>query len=566
MPTYSGTKDSIGIEFFTDPYTSANLFTARAYHPGDWKAAHDMPTGFDQSIDKVYANPYSTSFDGSLTDDFFGDWYYRIHFIPARVDLGNLVSSQSRNVLLWNAYLTDKSLDSFTSSGMDGITLTPPTGYDPPATIQALALLTYNLEIDIAGPPTIGATLTWEIEGVEYTVPVEGRRVVAFAFPPNWNRGVNETLEMKSSVVRNHDGSEQRASLRQKARRSFEYTTLLTHVEAQRADSLMFGWQSRLFAMPVWPEESRLIDPIEPGATELTLDTAHRSFAVGGLLMIFGSSALVEVREIEGIDGNTVTLTSGTAFAWSANTRIYPALVSALNNEVSGARHTDRTLELSLSFTAEPSATIANVAGTAEATYQGVELSLAKFNWSENMEANWSSDYELLDLGTGKFGLLGRSGVSDISRSHNWLLKSRQETAEFRGFFSRRGGRAVPVYIPSGFEDFTLDAPVLASDTALDCRQNDYETQVGNHPARRDIVILFRDGTHIARRVLNTELTPEGRTRLVVDTAFGRNFDASEIKRISYLGLSRMASDAVTVSHMTKGVATVKATLVNTAT
>ena len=551
-----------------DGYTSANLFLARAYYTGDTLPANDIAgTVRAGAISRPYAGPQvAPNKAGTKSRYFIDDWYYRIHVIPGALDMGNLVSSQSRDVLLWNAYLAPSMLSAFASEGLNGITVTPPVGLAPPTQLKALGLYEYQVEVSVAGPPTISASVTWTIEGVEYRVPITGRRVIAFAFAPNWNRQVEETVEFRATVLTNHDGSEQRASNRARGRRTFDYTTLVKGTEAQRFDSLMFGWQGRMFALPLWPEESALSEAVPAGSTVLQVPTTDRSFVAGGLLMVYRDSALTEVREIEDVQGNTITLTSGLSLAWPAGTAVLPALVGTLTPAMSGSRLTDNLTEVPVRFSAEPSATSANASGAAAATYLGVELYLRRPNWISGLSFEWASDAVLLDTGTGRTAITGRSGVSQLTKGHNWTLKGLGDVSAFRGWLERRGGRAVPVYIPSGFDDFTLVEAAVSSDTGIECRQNAYETVVDGHPARRDVLILFRDGTHLARRVFSAETTTEGHTRLVFTESLGRDFTPADVKRISFLGLYRLASDATTLAWQTRGVATVDASLVNTAT
>ena len=568
MATFIGLLTPL-IQVAADNYTSGNLESPRDYYIGDVLPAHELGghIGAVSFSSKPYTGPYvAPSKSGGKSRSFIDDWYYRIHFSPTALDLGNVVSSQCRDVIVWNAYLSPVPFTAFSSSGLDGISLTPPAGLTPPVEMKALSLHLYQLSVSTSGPPTISATLTWTINGINYVVPVTGRRVVAFAFPPNWDRGVQETLEFKSSVIDNHDGSEQRASLRSRPRRSFEYTTLLRGGDQQRVDSLLFGWQSRLFALPCWPEESRLTAAANVDDNTLSLDTTHRSFVEGGLVAVYESPAKVEIREVSEVTPSSITLTAGLTHSWPTGARVYPAFVAAANATLSGRRLTDRVLELPVRFTCEPSATTDNATGVQDGTYRGAELSLSRVNWADAQTVEWNADYSLLDQGTGKFSLLPRSGFSQVTKAHDWTLKGLSAVSSFRGWLSRRSGRAVAVYVPSGFDDFTLLADALPTDTGIDCRQNDYENQVVGNTARRDILIQFRDGTSLACRVFSAATTDTGLTRLVFTEQLGRAVTVASVRRISYLGLYRLGSDSITLNWMTRGVVTANATLVNTTT
>ena len=57
---------------------------------------------------------------------FLDDYYYRVLVRPRSIVLGYLVSSQSREVEVWNAHFAGKLLSSITDVGLDGIDLAEP--------------------------------------------------------------------------------------------------------------------------------------------------------------------------------------------------------------------------------------------------------------------------------------------------------------------------------------------------------------------------------------------------------------------------------------------------------
>lgn len=551
--------------WFVDPDQSANVVSSRSYSGGNGLEGYVVASPL-VAIETAtpYPGPVSTETNaGAAARTFMDDWYYRIHIIPGNIDLGNLVSDQGRDVYLWNAYFNSTNFEAFAAEGADGVTVVQPGGIAPPYTLAPLELVRYETTVFVSGPPNIDTEITWTIDGEQFSLTIIGRRVIAFPFPPNWNYSVNETLEFKSTVIPSHDGSVQTANIRPKARRIFDFTISIYGNDAQRADSLLFGWQHRFYAMPVWPEKSSLLSVATAGDTVVSFATAYRSFSVGTLVILYDGPTRYEVREIAAIDGNTVTFASPLEFTWPTGTRVFPAFVASINPGITGTWRTDRVLEMPVRFTAEPTNTPANIAGAASATYQGYELVFDRPNWVGGLTQVWSSDADVIDLGGPRFGLRGRSGFSTITKSHNWTKRGYQQVAEFRGFLSRRAGMGVPFYMPSGTDDFTLVVDALASDTAIEVRANQYEDQVAAHPARRDIIILFRDGTYIARRIGSAAKSIAGNTRLVFDSALGRDFTASEIKRISYLSRYRFASNQITLNWLTRDVVTADATLVN---
>lgn len=551
-----------------DAYTSENLFVDRAYKVAAEDLYVDTPSGAGGAFaSQPYPDPYSTDVGGAVGRDFGDDWYHRIHVIPSELDLGNLVSTQSRTIEVWNAYFETKAFTSFEIENPQGVEVNETSGVSAPVTLAPLQLLTYEIGVSLNGPPTIDTSLQWTIAGEVYVARVIGRRVVLFPFAPNWNTSVRETLAYRATVFRANDGSEQRASLRGKPRRAYEYTAQLKGRNAQIADSLLFGWQNRMFALPAWPEQTALTAAVSAGDTVLPCVTVYRTFAAGGLVCVYGDSEHSEVREIEAVDGASVTITAPLSSDWPAGTRVYPAFVAALGATVNGVRRSDSLFEVPVRFSCEPYTTHPNLPGASAAqTYQGVELHIEGGNWADGVNVEWSSDYEARDLGTGMVSLFQKAGFSQMSRTHDWTLKNLADVYDFRGWLERREGRAKPVYMPSFFADFTMVSDLAVSDVIVDVEPNGYDTLVDAHPARRDIVFLLRDGTVLTRRIASVSVTDEGNIRLGVDSAIGQTVLRSQVKRLCLLSLYRLAADAVTIDWRTRGVATARTTLVATTT
>lgn len=553
------------IQIVNDALTSANLFTARAYYTGEQLT--ETPEGFVVLRAPSYPAPVSTTHSGVLGLDFGDDWYGRVHLIPGQIDLGNLVSEQSRTVSVWNAFLTAKAFSALETDGFDGLELSPPAGVTPPTTLNALQLVTYTLTVDLIGPPTILATITYTIGGQDYTVPISGRRVVLMPFAPNWTQGVEETLLYRSTVTRSWDGTEQRRSLRRVPRRRLSYTALLRRPDAQKLDNLMYGWQGRLFAAPLWAESTPLAADAPVGASTLALDSSTRTFAVGGLLALWRDSGANEVHEIEAISEGAVTIRGALANAWPAGTSVLPAMVASLSEDVQTRRLTDSVVEAPFVFEGEPSSNVYAVGkGTAAALYQSQELYLHYTNWADGVEVSWTSDRIRIDQGTGQFRTVQRSGFSVPAKQHSWVLRDHFDVYALREWLQRREGQAIPFYTPSGFADFTVVSGADVADNAIDVESNGYDVFSNSAAMRRDLALVLRNGTVVCRRITTAAPNPDGTVKLQFDSALGVAFAAADVLRASLLGFYRLAADEITLSWRAAGVAEVRAGFVATNT
>lgn len=495
---------------------------------------------------------------------FYDDFYNRIYIIPGALDAGNLLSTQQRHIIVWNAYLISQTLEAAGLGPQAGITMSPPFGVSIPYEIPPLQEVDFTVQIELAGPPTIDSYANFTVEGITYTVPIIGRRIVLFPFAPTWGSPFDETITLRSWVIAANDGSEQTGSESGEVpRRSFEFNiNLRTALQAQRCENLLFAWQSRFFGVPHWGEESRLSSDVAAGTTTLPFDTFGLSLEPGTLVAIYFDENKNEIREVDTVAIDGVTITTGAEYDWPQGTRVYPCFVGLAAPTVSGSRETSRVGRTPMMFDCEPSVTPGNVAlNEPLLTYRGKEMYLGKINWKSALPFVFTSDVERVDSNTGKFVAFSDAGFSKFSRRHNWTMFNRGELFAFRQFLGRRQGVARSVFMPSGNEDFNMAAPILASEDTLVVQKNEYGALAGAHPARRDIIIRLVDGTYFTRRIVTTS-DFDSFTRLQLDSSLGQDVQPSEVEQISFLTLYRFESPSTTIRYLTDSKATVDASMV----
>lgn len=525
------------------------------------------PAMFMDAAESLTTGPRTPAHEdglGLIADTSFDDWYYRIHIIPTQFALGNLVGNQQRSVQVWNAYFEPVTLEDFTVLNGDGILVTEPV--NPPAEVKPLKLLTYQFEITTDGPPVIDATAVWTIDGVEHTVPFTGRRIVVFPFAPNWSSPVEETLEWLTSMETTYTGKEQIWEIRSKPRRLLEYNLRIFKDDVNRFDNVLFGWTARMFAVPLWQEKARLGAPTTAGDTSITVqDATNRTFEAGALGLIFNGVTDYEIVEFSSSSSSSgvVDLARPIERNWPAETLLFPMMVAMPEANIPTTRQSDEHLDARVRFTVSPADNYIRLPTVAPpVTYRGVELYTGETNWIAALGYNIEARQDLVDEETGVFRLIRKATYPLIQRGFRWMLKTREDAERLREFFGRRRGRLKPVWIPSGTRDFRLIEDATSAATTIYVEPNDYGTFVNMHAARRDIVIILRDGTRLPRRILSYGLETETRAALILDSALGVGITLDSVKRISYLGFYRLAADQVTLSWRTSEVMVVETNFV----
>lgn len=487
-------------------------------------------------------------------------FYNRILIDPASLDMGNLLTNQTRSVKLWNGFLTTKSLESFQRNNDTGISVKEPVG--TPYTLRPLEELTYVLAISTDGPAVINADYVWTVDGVKYGASVSGRRVVIWPYPPSWDTPLTETLQWLTNILRSYDGSEQRRALRTKPRRSFSYAFKTAREESSRLENLLWGWQNRLYAFPVWTDRPHLNVAAKRGDLALTMPTATYSFTPGALAVLFSDVRNMEVVEVDGVQNGTLSLKRPLEADWPLGTSVYPVLLGHMPTSVPMTRLTSQALTGTVTFATDPAVTDSFIpVAAADTTYNGLEVLLRQPNWQGGLSNEMQYAFETLDKQTGAINWQTTEDTPRIQRAYSWLLSNRQKIYDFRAMLGRRNGQQKTMYVPSWHDDFKVSKGIGAAETGLYVKDNEFRLMVGTDPAREAVMIRLRDGTTFFRKIVGVS-TDDVSTILTLDSALGREVSLEQFKTVHMLMRTRLATDDVNIVWRSNEVAVVDTTLI----
>lgn len=514
---------------------------------------------YDGAADYLLPDASPHDVEGAiLTRTSFNDWYYRIHIIPQVINFGNLSGDQTVPVLVWNAFFDAVTLEDFSLTAVPGLSADEPI--TPPEDIGPLRTLTYAIEASTTGPAVISAEAVWTIDGVDYVVPISGRRSVLFSFRPNWKASpYRETYTWATTVNRTWSGQEQCMSITKAPRRSVAYSALvLDRLQKQILDSMLFGWQGRLYSLPLWNEATQVGAPVSAGSDVIQVDTTRMTIRDGATVVLFLRAGVHEALEVESYTASTITVTSAIAANWPLGTRVLPAVPAIPAPTISSSRPVPERAAFPISFTVDPASRMNRVrSSTAGALYRGEEAYYVETDWAVDLDVPFEANRRDTDGGLGVIAIIPKGDFPTTGRSFRWVCKNRAVADTLFDFFCRRKGRAVPTWMPSGLADFELVAPIDVADSTIVVRNNEYNSFIAEQEIRRDIVLLMRDGRRLARRIIDS--APTGDTLvLTLDSVFGEAISLSQVKRISYLGLYRQSSDSVTFNWITDQVCTVE--------
>lgn len=495
---------------------------------------------------------------GARLTSYFDDFYLRIHVVPSAIDVGNVVTHQTRDFYVWNAWLEQKTCASVTPSGtLDGITLTGQPA--PPILYAPLQQRTYQIQVNTAGDPLIDGAYTFNF-GVEQPIlRVTGRRIVIWPIRPDWARGVTERLEWATDVLPAYDGTEQRVRLRTNARRALEMDFTAHGHDARIAETLLFGWGGRRYCLPVWMERDVLAAPVAAGSATLTVtDAALKDYRAGGLVVLWASAAQAEAIEILAIAGNTLTLKTPTSRAYPAGVSVCPGMLARIDGDAPVRRATDNLVETRLRFLDEQA--IDRAAAEIGPAWQGYAVLDERPDRAEDVSEAWSRTLAVLDSLAGLVAVEDASGQPVIRRTYSWLLNGRAAIDRWKRWAAARAGRMNALWLPTFADDLQVTDTIADTHTTIKVKNAMIARYVGAHPLRAAIRIETTAGQVYHRLVMSATEIDEATESLAIDSSLGATLAPTQITRVMWMGLARLDADAVEIHYETDSLARLSAT------
>ena len=496
---------------------------------------------------------------------FIDQWYNHIHITPDPLALGNLLSNQTRTVEVWNAFFTNATLNTVTPANDTGLVLNQPAS--PPLIYPPLAARTYSLQISTIGPATIAATYTFSFNLETAVLVVTGVRTIIFSMLPDWSKPMTERLEWMTEVMTSRGGYEQRVQLRQVPRRTLEYDILAYETDYQYLDSLIAGWQSRVYAVPIWTDQLTLHTDLPQASTSIVLgDLTGLDFYAGGLI-ILGSDARnnegaqVTAVTVTGISPNivtTLTLQKPTGNDWPPGSYIVPARTAQMAQSQNVTRPTAKVSQLTMQWKVIDNSNQIYTATESTQTLGGVGVYLTPPDRSEDVSVTYARLSTEIDYKIGVFQVDDIPQRPFIVRSHKYLLSDRASILAFKNWLYYRVGQLVPYYQPTWERNLEVTETIGATSSTITVLNQAFSTLFNGLPGRDHVAFLHNNGNWYLFPIVGFGPLSATEELMTITGSFGFIVNPGDIQMAMFLEYSRLNSDAVEFSWETNSVAYAK--------
>jgi hypothetical protein len=559
MASYTGVLYPVP-EFYQPPLTTS--LAAGLDRPHDYQLGEIAPAGnvLAGTVTRIVGGTARTPRTGQTAyviptwaDYLFGNILLR----PPRLDLGNLLSSQTRSVEIANLYLTARVWTA-ASSPITGVTLNNLPAFS--FTIPAFGSFVLQVGIAADGPVTISGSIEFDFDVVTLYLPVTGKRVVLWQFIPLVP--ITETLEWKTDVLEAWDGTEQRASLRAAPRQRIRMSHAKFDDIEGRVRALLFDWLARPFAIPIWWEARGLTSPASIADSTIYVPTDSADFVVGNLVMIYTSDKIFEAVEITTINPSNLVLSSQLGNAYAAGALVVPMRTAFAKTVPAQSRVVNAGSVIDVDFT---TITATNHADTTGSTLYGSKVLLDDPNlFDSGINDTWDRTVKVNDSGSGRVLQTSSKDRSHYRTGKIWDAPTRAEVWRVRRLLHAFAGSRVSFFMPSFRADLKLSEQIGASSTTLRVLEASYATYMKSRRPFGDLRLVRRNGTAAVRNVIGA-VVDGAEEVLTVDSPFDAThvIDPSEVISLQFVNMFRIADDQATFLHRLAGDATVSVNLVS---
>lgn len=373
-----------------------------------------------------------------------------------------------------------------------------------------------------------------------------------FSFRANWREPMSERLAFLTDVLAASEGAEQRRSVRQTPRRTFEADFLLTGRERTFWDLFINALGGAEVVAPLYWEVVSIPATLTATVSDrIDFDTTRREWAYheGYLALLIGDSALdYEVVEIAAVDAGGVDLTAAPLRSWPKGTKLLPLRRAVLDQ---------------IGDVEQPTAGVGRVtaeiriigpnpwtpAADSSPVYAGLPVFLSEPNWVEDLTVQQDREVDLLDTDVGLTYQVDATGRVLLGQAHRWFLPGKDNLAGFRDLIYRHRGRAGAFWLPTFKADLRLVTAAGSSATQIEVENVGYGYTGGPTSGREYIAIKHSGGT-ILRKVLS--VVPGSTTateKLNLDAALGLALSPGQVLRISFADAARFDTDEFEIVH-----------------
>lgn len=381
--------------------------------------------------------------------------------------------------------------------------------------------------------------------------------IPAWPIRPNWRDPVVQNYEYLTQILTSTSGYEQRIAMRQTARRTTEFLVTAADDRYRAITIPLQTKQSELTVVAEYSKSEKTASDSATGSTAFQLQSGSPPswFEDGASVVLWDAvTDRAETRTAYNYVGDTVYFYEANASPWPAGSKICPGLTSRLGASLSLSQILPKVLEGTLQFIMEPGSDSESNFPAASTIWDGREVFVMPPNWVSGQDVEFTRPQDRVDYQVGTWATYFPHAFNDKVRTVDYLAATRSQAKSILDVFGRARGRRGEFYVPTDFPDIVSIGNIANGATSIISAGLDLLNAYQNDTVRRTICIRLKTGERIFRKL--TSITGSiGRSFLNFAEPITSGTPKANIQTISWMPLTRFASDTLTLEWITDQVA-----------
>lgn len=560
---------------------------------GDWNAiTYDIGdlSGARSNADRPAIAPIPPVDRGSAYEDpdaitpmGLGFWWEKMHIVPIDpIEFGIIITQEEALFEIYNAHRSEaQTLTTIVNSVAPGIsfpdisvsdtlqpqasalrdTTTGNTGGTGLGTLVQMRVLALNDGLAIFSGP---ATFAYGIGSV--ALILSGTRVILIPFRYEWDPAVIDAMEFRTFINQATKGQQQRIATRGEfPRQLLDVRYLLSDVQRQYFQTILFDVQDKVIAVPIYHEEIATTAAVSIGATQYPVEGADDvDFRVGGLAVAITNDYTFDIINITALTDTLITAADPSVNAYPEGTAIVPVRLAVMPNGVPTQREIVNLEGFRVRYAVTDNQTGAMTGDDTPgfwSTYKGLVL-FDNCNTMLGSTINTKIDRQVLviDSAAGSIEISSTLDSSLETVPRNFTLKSRAQIKMMKRLLIALRGPQKNFYVVSNFDDMTVVDDLLSGSATMDIGNIGYTRFLQSREGKTEIRITLVDGTTLEREISSSALVPgsPGVERLTLSSTWGSTIPVESVARVEFITLHHFAQDIFSFRYTQPGFATMR--------
>lgn len=496
----------------------------------------------------VPPTPHPSAYAGPAPLRGFMDlFYFRVWPIPPILDAQNPRIGSPIPFQLWSAFLEPNTVEGITGTGAEGLDLSLQVG----DVFDTLELKTATITLTPDAPFQVDATFNFD-----FTFGATRLRFLALLadiLPIEANAGIVETYNWKTDILPNTDGSEQRISIRTRPRRSLDIQLdLMDDADRKALYDKLYKVAALNIIVPTYQYQSVLKRDTVIGDNHIYCNPKRADLRVGEDLVLLDRDGNFFFYRIQTVNADNVVITTALSqVIKKRGAKVVGGFAGRLpNNTALSMRSKSGNASIHVDFINPRTQLAYPDYPIALPLLDGLVMLLRRPLATEAQES-FDSGIEIIDNETGIPSQYTSWDQRYVFGPRQYLINSyfdKDELQFWRTFLDYCRGQQRTFLTPTYRSDLVQapGTPLLGSQ--VEVVGSEYVTQYFPVGTYRWIQIELDDGTTHETRVSAVE--SHGATSSIsFDAEIGGDLTGRSASRISYMLLSRLGSDTVTLTH-----------------